>query len=423
VGLVGAYNLHDLPELITEQLSRGLVVMEADGSFAPQLGDLTIEEGGLRYRFDLDEWYWQDGTPLMATEVNYPLKEAQVTYEDGRVVYDLPEVFASFPQLLTKPLLRFETKKNWYGGEREEIYGLSQTQLIDYTYVGQSNRALKQVVLDNPEKRWRFIYRFYFTEDQAVEAFKLGQVDQIWDIANLGDIKDWSTTTVDERLLLDQYLAVFFNNSDPLLTRDLRQALSYAVEKERPGYTRAVGPISLNSWAFFPGSKRYDKNIESGVERLMVSPPGEPIELELVTTASYYDTASRIKEDWEELGAAAAEMCLADSKMTDKTVCEYMRLQVEIQIQAFPDTNNFQTMLIGQQVSADPDQYGLWHSGLATNFTHYHNVRVDNFLEKGRQTIDTRERLALYQEFQQVMLEDPPAIFLWYLKSSNLARD
>ena len=223
-------------------------------------------------------------------------------------------------------------------------------------------------------------------------------------------------------MLPDQYLAVFFNTADPLLSRNLRQALSYAVEKERPGYTRAAGPISADSWAYFAGVKKYDKNIDSGVERLLDELPGEPIELELITTTSYFDIASRIKQDWEELGEAAATACLESDDIKDKTPCEYLRIKVQIQIQSFPDTNNFQTLLIGHQVATDPDQYNLWHSDLATNFTHYKNTRVDNFLEKGRQTINPQERLTLYQEFQQALLEDPPAIFLWYLQSSDLAR-
>jgi ABC-type transport system substrate-binding protein len=194
------------------------------------------------------------------------------------------------------------------------------------------------------------------------------------------------------------------------------------VEKERAGYGRALGPISENSWAFFKGIKRYDKNLEDGVARLLEELPGEPIELKLTTTTSYFDVASRIKEDWEELGKVAAEACLAKEETVDKTVCEYLRIKVTVQIQAFPDTNDFETLLIGQQVSSDPDQYGLWHSGLATNFTHYKNTKVDSLLEKGRQTVDTKERITLYQEFQQNLLEDPPAIFLWYLKSSYLAR-
>ena len=423
IGIVGEYNLNNLPLMIRQQLSYGLVTTEPDGSFVPVLGTLKIENSGLRYRFTLSQdYYWQDGRPLVATDIDYHVPDATVTYQDNEVIYDLPEVFASFPQLLTAPLLRYQTDTRWGLWEEVDIYGLSHTRLTDYTFADRSHRSLSQVVLDDTQTGERYIYRFYFTQDQAIDAFKLGEVDYLFDVTNIEEIKNWQTTVVQDRLLPDQYLAVFFNTADPLLSRNLRQALSYAVEKERPGYTRAAGPISADSWAYFAGVKKYDKNIDSGVERLLDELPGEPIELELITTTSYFDIASRIKQDWEELGEAAATACLESDDIKDKTPCEYLRIKVQIQIQSFPDTNNFQTLLIGHQVATDPDQYNLWHSDLATNFTHYKNTRVDNFLEKGRQTINPQERLTLYQEFQQALLEDPPAIFLWHLQSSDLAR-
>jgi ABC-type transport system substrate-binding protein len=43
-------------------------------------------------------------------------------------------------------------------------------------------------------------------------------------------------------------------------------------------------------------------------------------------------------------------------------------------------------------------------------------------LEKGRQTLDKKERTDIYQEFQQFFLEDTPAIFLRYLYSYDIKR-
>jgi len=435
IGLVGEYELTNLPEDITRQLSRSLVQMDESGVFTPASLDLAarfaLEDNGKRFRFTLeDDVYWPDGQPLHATDINYHLRDARVTYENNQVIYDLPAVLASFPQLLTDPVLRFqETKK--YGFIRHiDVYGLKNTRLTSYKWQDRSHSALSQVVIDDLETRIRYVYRFYYTQNQALDAYKLGQVDYLPDITNIDEVKDWETTTVQERRLTNQYLAVFFNTADPVLTKNVRQALSYGVEKDRAGFDRALGPISPVSFAYFPGSKRYDKNIDSGVERLLDELPGAPIEITLTTTASYYDVASRIKEDWEKLGEAAVKACQESDKIEDKTPCAYLGIQTNIQIQTIPDTNNFQALLIGQQIPRDPDQYSLWHSDLATNFTHYKNTRVDNSLEKARQTIDpasdrplsSAERATLYQEFQQDLLEDPPAIFLWYLQSWDLYR-
>ena len=77
---------------------------------------------------------------------------------------------------------------------------------------------------------------------------------------------------------------------------------------------------------------------------------------------------------------------------------------------------------MGQESPPDPDQYFLWHSEQPTNFTRYKNTRIDSLLEKGRKTLDQQERTTIYQEFQQFLLEDPPAIFLRHLQSFELQR-
>ena len=97
-------------------------------------------------------------------------------------------------------------------------------------------------------------------------------------------------------------------------------------------------------------------------------------------------------------------------------------MEISIRISNFPDSNNFQLLLIGQNIPADPDQYDLWHSDQSPNFTKCKNARIDNLLYKGLQTYDVKERTAIYQEFQQFFLEDPPAIFLRYLPSYTIRR-
>jgi len=105
-----------------------------------------------------------------------------------------------------------------------------------------------------------------------------------------------------------------------------------------------------------------------------------------------------------------------------KNCVTILGINLRIKISNFPDTNNFQLLLMGQSIPTDPDQYFMWHSTQATNFTRYKNTRIDSLLERGRQTIDTEERKSIYQEFQQFLLEDPPAVFLRYLERFSIAR-
>ena len=231
---------------------------------------------------------------------------------------------------------------------------------------------------------------------------------------------DWETVEVTSTLQTDRYLAVFFNNNSPKLSKNIRQGLSYGLEKPQDK-TRARGPIDSASWAYLEGGKSYDKDLDRALERLVDGLPPEPLELELTTTTNYQQEAESIKQQWEELGEKAVPYC-TENKDEGKDLCENLRIKVNILIRNFPDTSNFELLLLGQDSPPDPDQYFLWHSEQPTNFTHYKNTRIDSLLEKGRKTLDQSERLAVYQEFQQFLLEDPPAIFLRNLESYEVRR-
>ncbi len=424
IGIIGEYQLPNLPSMITEQLSRGLLKADADGSFIPDLAEkVIIEDEGKKYRVILPEnIYWQDGEKLQISNINYPLRDTTIIYENQEIVYELPEPFASFPQYLTAPLLKPKTESFGRFFQTDTLIGLKPVKIRKTIYKDRTKTDLAEIVLDDLAERKRYVYRFYYTQDQAIEAFKMGQIDYLFDVTNIEEIAGWPTVATNERVIADQYLAVFFNNQDPVLTKNMRLALSYAVNKERSGFQRALGPIPKDSWAYLKGLKTYDQNFETAVERLLTELPTKPLEIELITTTTYFNLASDIKKDWEELGERAVDACLESKEITDKKPCEYLRLQVKIQIQNFPNTQNFQTLLLGQEVSLDPDQYSLWHSDLASNFTKYKNTRVDSLLERGRKTIDQQERQTLYQSFQQALLDDPPAIFLWFVRSSDLTR-
>jgi ABC-type transport system substrate-binding protein len=172
-----------------------------------------------------------------------------------------------------------------------------------------------------------------------------------------------------------------------------------------------------------PGGKTYDKDWERGVERLLSEPPQMKLDLNLTTTIEYQERAEQIKKEWEEFGIFAAQRCQEDKAITDKSECERMQISVTIRVQSIPDTTNFQLLLIGYGIDPDPDQYAMWHSDQPTNITGYKNTRIDNLLEKARQSTDQSDRKQQYQEFQQFLLEDPPAIFLEYIKRYEVKRN
>src|SRR6185369_8402425 len=114
--------------------------------------------------------------------------------------------------------------------------------------------------------------------------------------------------------------------------------------------------------------------------------------------------------------------CKTSKSVQDKSLCDNLNINVKLRLVGFPDLSNFQVVLVGQEIPPDPDQYYLWDSTQSTNFTGYKNPRIDKLLEDGRKSIDQSERKSIYQDFQQFLVEETPAIFLTHLKTYTVVR-
>ena len=420
VGIVGEYTLSSLPPEIKNKLSVGLTKIEPeDQSVKPLVAQRWItQDEGKTFRFTLKKAIkGQDGQELVPADVNYNFKDVETITTPNDVIFKLPDQFAPFPSVVAEPLFKQGTKNYLFFFKKPTLIGIGPAKVSSYTL---KNNHLTEMVVDSPEERT--IYRFYLTEKDAILGFKKGEVDYLPDLTNPEDLLNWDQVVIEEKINYDQYLAIFFNNSDPLFNKNIRQALSYAVDKpDEP--LRAIGPINPNSWAYLEGGKDYDQDYDRAVERLLDGLPPKRLDLTLTTTSVFIPEAEEVKQQWEQLGQRAYQACQSDEDVENKQLCEHVNISTNIKVTNFPDTQNYQLLLMGQEIPVDPDQYFLWHSDQSTNFTNYQNTRIDSLLEKGRQTIDQNKRKEVYQEFQQFLLEDPPAIFLRHLVSFDVKRD
>ncbi len=418
IGIVGEYTLDTLPSVITNRLSVGLTTIEPDGSTVPALAERwTVENDGKTYRFVLKQnLFWNDGKPLEPSDLQYAFKDVETILTPNDIVFKLPDAYAPFPTLVSQPVFRTVSEPRFWFFTRQNKVGLGENKITNYSTQGTK---LKQITIDGPDTR--HIYRFYLTEEDAVTAFKMGEIDAIPDLQRKHDIFQWPTVSVTPTLHTDRYLAVFFNIRNSQFQKNIRQGLAYALDKPASD-VRALGPISVDSWAYLESIKSYDKDPDRAVERLMDPIPGKPLQFELTTTTLFAAQAEAIKTQWEAIGDKAVTTCQSDSKVENKADCGNLDIAVQVRIASFPDVSSFEVLLVGQESPSDPDQYALWHSEQSTNFTGYKNIRIDNLLEKGRQSFNQQERTETYQEFQQFFLEDSPAIFMKYLETYAIER-
>ncbi|MFQ6050027.1 MAG: ABC transporter substrate-binding protein [Candidatus Paceibacterales bacterium] len=105
---------------------------------------------------------------------------------------------------------------------------------------------------------------------------------------------------------------------------------------------------------------------------------------------------------------------------------QWSQLGVEVEIKTF-DINTleretlrkrgFEALLFGEVLGLIPDPFPFWHSSqkgeLGLNLANYENKKGDKLLEVARKSLDNTERKEGLEEFQDLLIEDAPAIFLY----------
>lgn len=389
IGIVGEFTPTTLPLSIQEHISFGLTTLSPDGS--PSAGLATAWEAtdsGKTYIFHLrDDLTWHNGKKVTARDVNYNIRS--VTFEvadDTTLITKLEEPYSPFPTLVVKPILGTGLK------------GFGPYRVAGIKLKGDTIQFLKLVPVDPMSGKPTKEYRFYRTEALAVLAFKLGDIDSIDEISTAYDLRDWGHTNVVEHVRQDRVVALYFNLKDQLLAeKSIRQALAYAVPKleEEPAFS----PISAGSWAYSDKIKHYTFNPGQAKKLLDAVKVEEGASLTITTFSQYVDVAQTIARSWTQLG---------------------IKTNVKVENAINPE---YQVLLSAQDIPPDPDQYPFWHSKpTQTNITGYVNLKIDKLLEDGRHETDQNKRLKIYADFQRFLVEDAPAVFLYYPKTYSLHR-
>ena len=389
IGITGRFTASTLPEPILDKIGRGLTKLGPDGSTEPDLASSwETPDKGKSWVFHLREGVnWQDGKAVISSNISYPFSDVVQERPDAKtIVFKLQNPYSAFPSVVGKPVF----KSGLLGTGEWEVENLS----LAGSYVDE-------LILQ--KKDGKIIYRFYPTEEQTKLAFQLGQIDAIEGIFDAAPFTSWKKAKISENVNTGEYVAVFFNTQDEILTdKTMRQGLSYAINKESLGSNRATGPISVDSWAFNSQVKPYGYDFDKAkgiisdykknakIDQLVINLTAPPILL---------PQAESIVRDWQAAGLT-------------------VNLQVMSSI-----PSDYQALLAVFDMPEDPDQYSAWHSTqTATNITKYSNPRIDKLLEDGRTEIDMLSRKQTYFDFQRFLVEDSPAAFLFYPTTYTVKR-
>lgn len=379
IGYIGNFDIDQIPAEVLYLATQSLITRDVEGKSIPSLAThWTVSGDGKTYVLFLrDNLTWHDGTPLEAKDISVAISGVGITALNNKAIeFKLPNPISSFPQVLNKPI--FKTNS---------FYGIGEYRIVD---IDRIENIVKKITLHPKSNNLpRVEIKFYPTADTAQTAFKIGEV-KVLDVTNAKDLESWQNLEVSKKIDPYEIVTVFYNTQDRLLgSKELRQALSYAINRTSFDGKAAHGPISIASWAYNPNIKRYDYNTGKAKELLAKTQIDAP-SLTLTTTPGLMVVANQIKSDWEALG-----------------------IKVEIKEEKGIPTD-FQALLATNKLPYDPDQYSLWHSTQSqTNITKYASQKIDKLLEDGRTVKDDTERKNLYLDFQKDLVEDTPATFLY----------
>ncbi len=386
IGIIGEYTPTTLPLFIQNEISMGLTDIGGDGNAVPALAlHWEATDSGKIYTFTLrSDLIWHSGERVKPEDVNYNIRD--VTFEpiDSKTLKaTLKNPYSPFPTLVAKPIMQ------------RGLNGFGPYKVAGLQLKGDTVSYLRLIPVNgvrNPVKE----YRFFRTEAQAFAAFKLGDIDILKDIGTKPSESAWGKSQIQESIRYDRVVALFFNTKTPFLSeRNMRQALAYALPTLEGD--QAYSPLAKYSWAYSDKVRQYKPNIEQS--KKLLNGATSSSELTITTFSPYVDLAQSIANRWNDLGIVT-------------------KVKVENAI-----TNSYQILLTTQYIPPDPDQYPLWHSTqLSTNITSYVNVKVDKLLEDARRESDQTVRKKLYADFQRYLVEDAPAVFLYYPKSYTIAR-
>lgn len=386
-------------KVIASLLFRNLVCYGKDGELEPDLAkSWKINDNGKVYIFTLQEGiYWTNGKEFNADDVlytvanNLQLSQASVDkLGDYEIRFTLPNPYAPFLDLLSNVFV----VPNQVG---KEMNGQNLVTLSDYRIIQMKNKnnRLNEITLftpysDNDYKKITF--KFYDNEKDLVTAAKLGEIKAFSYKSDFSypSFKEFSSYPS------SRYYGVFFNlKNEQLKDKDFRKDLLSLIDLNLISDGRgesAKGAISQN-WATKPLPE---------VEKSDIKQYGYDFTISLPEGSEHERTFELLAKAWEPLGLTLNKEILSWEQIEDKVIANH----------------DFEIIILGQQVSRDPDRYSLWHSSQAKypglNFTSFSAMRADKALEQGRITLDISERKKHYGIFQTVFNEEIPAIILYH---------
>jgi len=455
--LLSFYN--DAEADVVSLVFSGLTDLDMRGEVVPDLATgWQVDERGITYTFKLNRnVMWHDGYPFSADDVIYTVKLLQDPefpgpsdigrlwraievdrVDDYTVRFVLPEPYAPFLDYTTIGILPVHLLERVSAAELAQSdfskrpVGTGAFRLADVERVSGHVASVRLRRFPRYYGPGSYLdgvsFRFFPTARAALEAYRDGEVEGIAripvellpEVLAEPDLQLYSAPTAEMVML---YLNVLVTDTVPFGDTRVRQALMYGLDRQALVDEVLMGQALLPATPLIPGTWAYTTEgvpsyefdqeralgllAEAGWQKsdagMLVDEDGQPLAFSLIVADDPIDyaVAQDIAVQWGTLGLSV-------------TVSSVPPLALS----GVLDSRTYEAGLAHLIIPGDPDMYPFWHEtqalpGQGQNYSGFRHRRISEVLEQARMVVGREQRLSLYKEFQQLFMQELPAIPLY----------
>lgn len=435
---------------VTEMVFRGLTRHDAANRVVPGLaGSWRVSPDRKAYTFTLRGGLtWQDGKPLTSADVKFTIEAmkragaevplsrnfasvASVETPDATTAtLRLSRPFAPLLDAMAVGLLPqhvLEGKKLTDADFGRRPVGAGPYRLTTYKPGRYAELVPFDGYYEGRPKLPKIVVRYVPDDSARLIQLKTGEVDaahvqpqQVAQVAKVKRVRVETYPTADYRALMLNFRKPVFAD------KKVRQAMNFAVDRDaivrsvlKGQGSPATGPLDESPYKTTPAPFAHDL---AKVDALMKS-------------AGYAKNAQGLwAKDGKTVRFELSTFAEDSARVAILNVSATQLKQAGFDVQPNPRPRDWvrkhwgdlDAFVVGWGTPYDPDSsvFGPFSSSevLAkggSNYGSYSNPDVDKALAKGRDTDDPAVRKAAYTDLQKALADDPPFVWISYLKTDN----
>lgn len=397
-------NQNEADRLISSILYYNLFEYDQNGNLVSKIFETwEINESNTVFNLKLKDAIWQNGEKITTRDVlytlsNYPeiIDEINISISSDKDI----ELSIAKPNAILLENLSIPLQPDLRFTNNTQIIGSTDYNLALVRWKSDEISELVFVSRNRNQKLRKIKIKVYKDIGATRTAYERGEITAFSSISpylNEGVVESVVT-------YLGQYSALILNTKKAnIADLTIRRKLNSAIDKSR-----------MQEISYFENVNMIESPLDNNI---LFNLPNQ------VQT----DNQRLTNEELEKIGTLKVvlpdntvgiqiEGIISTNWKIEQNIDLEILFQSEKELLESAKNGDFDVILMGFEISKDPDQFAYWHSSQTDggfNFSFLEDAKLDKALEEGRKTREISERRQHYTIFNEVMAEKQPAIFLY----------